>query len=151
MAKIMKKLLTSLVAVLLLSSLAASAAEREWLTDYSTALAKAKAEKKMLLMDFTGSDWCVWCIKLQKEVFSKKEFKEYAKSNLVLLEVDFPQHKKLAKAQEQANEALQEKYKIEGFPTIIVLDGEGKNLGQLGYSEGGPKPFIAELEKLKKK
>jgi thioredoxin-related protein len=146
----MKTLLTSLLATLLFCCVTAHAAEREWLTNYSAALAKAKAEKKMLLMDFTGSDWCVWCIKLHKEVFSQKEFKSYAKDNLVLLEVDFPQKKKISKAQAEANAQLSEKYKIEGYPTIVVLDGDGKNLGQLGYMAGGPKAFLAELGKLKK-
>ena len=102
------------------------------------------------MLDFTGSDWCGWCIKLNKEVFSKPEFSEYAKKNLVLVEVDFPRHKELSAEQKKANEALQEKYKIEGYPTIIVLDGEGKKVGQLGYMNS-PKAFTARLEELKKK
>ena len=144
----MKKTLIAVVAALALYS--ASAGEREWLTDLPKAQAQAKKENKLVLLDFTGSDWCGWCIKLKEEVFDLKEFKEYAAKNLVLVEVDFPRKKELAAEQKKANEALQEKYEIEGFPTIIVLDGEGKKVGNLGYMKGGPKAFIAKLEKLKK-
>jgi len=145
----MKKCAAVLVAWV--SLLQVMAAEATWLTDFAAAKSKAKAEKKLLLMDFTGSDWCSWCIKLQKEVFSKKDFIEYANKNLVLLDVDFPQKKKQSTSQKRANESLQEQFKIEGFPTIVVLNSEGKRVGDLGYQEGGPQPFIAELEKLKKK
>ena len=126
-----------------------SAGELEWMTDLSKAQAKAKAENKLVLLDFTGSDWCGWCIKLNKDVFSKKEFEEYAKKNLVLVEVDFPRAKKLSAEQKKANDALAKKYNIEGYPTIIVLNKEGTKVGQLGYTST-PKPFIDELEKFKK-
>jgi protein disulfide-isomerase len=145
----MKKIAISLVATLICWQV--SAAELEWMTDLPKAQAKAKEEKKMVMMDFTGSDWCGWCIKLDKEVFSTPEFAEYAKKNLVLVEVDFPNKKKQSAELKKANDALQKKYKIEGYPTIIVLNGEGKNIGELGYMKGGPKAFTAELEKLRKK
>jgi thioredoxin-related protein len=130
---------------------AAAFAAAGWDDDYEKALAKAKSEKKLVLLDFTGSDWCGWCMKLDKEVFSKKEFKDYAKDNLVLVEVDFPQAKKLPKKTVEQNEKLKTEHSIRGFPTIIVLDSEGKKVGQLGYMEGGPAPFIAKLDELKKK
>ena len=126
------------------------AAELPWMTDLPKAQAEAKAEKKLVMLDFTGSDWCGWCIRLHKEVFSTPEFAEYAKKNLVLVEVDFPRKKQQSAALKKANESLGAKYSIEGYPTIIVLNGEGKKVGQLGYMKGGPKAFIAELEKLKK-
>jgi thioredoxin-related protein len=145
----MKKLVLGTIAALALIS--ATAAESvNWLTDLPKAQAAAKAEKKLVLLDFTGSDWCGWCIKLNKEVFSQPEFAEYAKKNLVCVEVDFPSKKKLSAEQKQANDALAKKYKIEGYPTIVVLDGDGKKVGELGYMKGGPKAFIAELDKLKK-
>jgi thioredoxin-related protein len=145
----MKKLVLGTIAALALIS--ATAAESvNWLTDLPKAQAAAKAEKKLVLLDFTGSDWCGWCIKLNKEVFSQPEFAEYAKKNLVCVEVDFPSKKKLSAEQQQANDALAKKYKIEGYPTIVVLDSEGKKVGELGYMKGGPKAFIAELDKLKK-
>src|SRR6266436_3885065 len=130
--------------------LQAGAAELDWQTDLSKAQAQAKKENKLVMLDFTGSDWCGWCIKLNAEVFSKPEFEEYAKKNLVLVEVDFPRKKKLSEEQKKANNALQAKYKIEGYPTIIVLDGEGKQVGQTGYKPS-PKQFIEDLEKMKKK
>ncbi len=145
----MKKIIVCLLASW--AAVQSFAAEGEWLTDLPKAQAQAKAEKKMVLMDFTGSDWCGWCIKLNKEVFSQPAFTEYAKKNLVLVEVDFPTKKKQSAELKKANEALQKKYDIEGYPTIIVLNSEGAKIGQLGYEPGGPKAFIAELEKLKKK
>lgn len=133
------------------AALQLSAAEGQWQTDLPKAQAQAKAEKKLVMLDFTGSDWCGWCIRLDKEVFSQKEFIDYAKANLVLVEVDFPNKKKQADELKKANNALQKKYGIEGYPTIIVLDGDGKKIGQLGYQKGGPKAFIESLEKIKKK
>lgn len=146
----MKKIAFGFLTAVLLS-MQAGAAEAQWMTDLPKAQARAKAENKLVLMDFTGSDWCGWCIKLNKEVFSKPEFAEYAEKNLVLVEVDFPNQKKQSDELKAANEKLQEKYKVQGYPTIIVLNGDGKKVGELGYQPGGPKAFIAELEKLKKK
>lgn len=145
----MKKLLLGTIAALAVIS--ATAAESvTWLTDLPKAQAQAKAEKKLVMLDFTGSDWCGWCIKLNNEVFSKPEFAEYAAKNLVAVEVDFPNKKKLSAEQIKANDALAKKYDIKGYPTIIVLNSEGKKVGELGYMKGGPKAFIAELDKLKK-
>jgi len=149
----MKTFLTQLsgsLAILALTSTAALAASG-WDDDYAKAVAQAKTEKKMVLLDFTGSDWCGWCIKLDKEVFSKPEFKSYAKDNLVLVEVDFPQGKRQTKKLKEQNEKLKQEHGIKGYPTIIVLNSEGKKVGQLGYMEGGPKAFNAKLDELKGK
>ena len=129
-----------------------SAADVNWMTDFTAAQKKAKDEKKLVLMDFTGSDWCGWCIKLNKEVFTTKEFTDYAKDNLVMVEVDFPRRKQLSDDQKKANEKLQSKYGAEGFPTIVVLNSEGKQVWkQVGYMQGGPKAWIAKLDEVKKK
>jgi thioredoxin-related protein len=144
----MKKFGIGLLTCLVL--LQAGAAETAWLTDLPTAQAKAKAENKLVFLDFTGSDWCGWCIKFNKETLNTPEFKDYAAKNLVLVEVDFPSRKKQSAEQKAANEALQKKYNIEGYPTFIVLNKDGTKLAELGYQAGGPKPFIARLEKLKK-
>ncbi|HSI12308.1 MAG TPA: thioredoxin family protein [Chthoniobacter sp.] len=148
----MKKLFTQILSVCAVLTLGASAAfaAEGWGENYTKAKAQAKAENKLLLLDFTGSDWCGWCIKLNKEVFSQQEFKDYAAKNLVLMEVDFPQTKPQAAPIKQQNAKLQAQYKIEGYPTIIVLNSHGKQVGQLGYQPGGPSAFIAELDKLKK-
>jgi thioredoxin-related protein len=129
---------------------ASASAKTGWLTNYAQAQEEAKAQNKLLLMDFTGSDWCGWCIMLDKEIFSKPEFKEYASKNLVLLELDFPRRKELSKETMEQNQRLAIKHQIQGFPTIVVLDGSGKELAQLGYMKGGPTAFIAQLEKLRK-
>lgn len=149
----MKTFLTRILsacAVLAVGSTAVFAAAG-WDDNYDKAIAQAKAEKKLVVLDFTGSDWCGWCIKLDKEVFSKPEFKEYAKANLVLVEVDFPNSKPQSKKLKEQNQKLQKEHGIQGYPTIIVLNSEGKKVGQLGYQEGGPAPFIAKLDALKGK
>ena len=143
-----KQFVAAFVALAASTALAASG----WSDDYAKALEQAKKENKKVLLDFTGSDWCGWCIKLDKDVFSKTEFKEYAKQNLVLVEVDFPQGKRLPKKTQEQNEKLKNEFKVEGFPTLVLLDPEGKKLGEVvGYVEGGPKGFIAKLEELAKK
>jgi protein disulfide-isomerase len=149
MKSFFSQLAASSLALALVSSTVFAAAG--WSDDYEKGIAQAKAEKKLLVLDFTGSDWCGWCMKLDKEVFSKKEFKDYAKDNLVLVEVDFPQSKPQSKKLKEQNEKLQAKYGIEGYPTIVVLNGEGKKVGQLGYQEGGPSAFTAKLDTLKEK
>ena len=126
------------------------AAKPGWLTNYEQAQKEAQAKNRLLLMDFTGSDWCGWCIMLDKEVFSKPEFKEYASKNLVLLELDFPRAKKISPETLKQNEQLMMKFGIQGFPTVVVFDSKGKPLGALGYQAGGPQPFIEILERLRK-
>jgi protein disulfide-isomerase len=121
-----------------------------WFTDAQAAQAKAKAENKLVLLDFTGSDWCAWCKRLKKSVFDKPEFAEFARSNLVLVEVDFPRNKTLPQDQQEANARLDKTYGIESYPTIILLDPDGKQVGRMGFVFGGPSAFIAKLEKFTK-
>ena len=127
-----------------------AAAESAWLTDPAVALAQAKAEGKTLLMDFTGSDWCVWCQRLDSEVFAKPEFAAYAKEKLVLLKLDFPRSVPQSAEIKARNRKLLEQYGVEGFPTIIVLDSGGSKIGELGYLPGGPSAWLAELKKITK-
>jgi protein disulfide-isomerase len=128
-------------------SVADAAAEEGWIVSYKEALAKAKKEKKVILADFTGSDWCGWCIKLKDEVFSKPEFKEWAAKNVVLLELDFPKKKKQSAELKKQNQELAEQFGIQGYPTILFIDAKGKKLGELGYQEGGPAAWIPLAEK----
>jgi thiol:disulfide interchange protein len=130
---------------------AEASAHEGWLTNFDEALAKAKAENKLVLADFTGSDWCPPCMALAKEIFATDEFKKYAADNLVLLELDFPRRKPQSGALKKANEALSEKFNIEGFPTVIVFNGEGKELKRdVGFGGESPAEYIAKLEALKK-
>lgn len=115
-----------------------------WGDDFEAAKTLAAKDKKPILLDFTGSDWCGWCIKLDKEVFSKKEFKDYAKSDLVLVTVDFPHEKYQSKKLKEQNETLGKKYGVDGYPTIVLVDAEGKVLGKTGYQEGGPVKYVEQ-------
>ena len=123
------------------------AQESSWLTDFEAAKATAKKENKTILVDFTGSDWCGWCIKLKEEVFSKQEFEDWAKQNVVLLELDFPRKTEIAAELKEQNQMLAKKYGVRGYPTILFLDAEGEVLGKSGYLKGGPGPWIAAAEK----
>ena len=145
----MKKLIIVVVAGCVW--LQSHAAELNWGTDLTKAMAQAKAEKKMVLLDFTGSDWCGWCIKFDKETLSTDKFAAYAKTHLVLVMLDFPNHKPQSAELKAANAALQKKYEVEGFPTFVLLNADGKEIGrQRGYLAGGPDAFIAKLEKFNK-
>lgn len=132
------------------STQATAQTESNWLTKLDQAQARARSEQKILLIDFTGSDWCPPCLMLHRQVFSQAEFLDYAAKHLVLLEVDFPRTKEQSPEQKEANEKLAEHFGIVGFPTIILLDGSGKKIGELGYMRGGPSAFIREIEKLRK-
>jgi len=140
-----------IIALLLIGVAGAGAQEGNWLTDISQAMAQAKSSNKNVLLDFTGSDWCPWCIKMDKEVLDTKQFKDYADKNLVLMLVDFPQNKQLPQKVQDQNNDLQKKYGADGFPTFILVDKDGNVLGQqVGYLEGGPDAFIAKLGTMKK-
>jgi len=146
----MKKILIGLVACWALTQV--KAAELNWLTDLPKAEAKAKAENKMVFMDFTGSDWCGWCKKFDAEVFNTKAFQDYAAKNLVLVQLDYPRKKPQSSELKKANARLKSQYGIQGFPTLVVLNKDGKEIGrQVGYTPGGPSAFIAKLEKFKSK
>lgn len=120
----------------------------EWLTDFDAAKAEARAQNKTLLIDFTGSDWCPPCIALEKIVFSQPGFAEYAAKNLVLLEVDFPRRKEQTAAQKEANQKLAGQFGVEGFPTVILLDPNGKVVGKLGYYQDTTlQSFLTEIDK----
>jgi len=109
------------------------AAAPKWTENYAAALAQAKKEKKMLLLDFTGSDWCGYCIKLHDAVFSKPEFAKWS-TRFVLVELDYPHKKQLSAEIKKQNSELKTKYKIQGFPTIIILDADEKKLAEaVGY------------------
>jgi thioredoxin-related protein len=126
-------------------------AESGWETDLKKAQEQAKSGNKLVFLNFTGSDWCGWCIRLDKDIFSKPAFKEYANKNLVLTEIDFPRRKSQSPDLKKQNQELAEQFQIQGFPTIIVLNGSGRKVWRYdGYFPEGPEAFIAELEKARK-
>lgn len=147
----MKTFLLPLTAVfaMVLSQTAFAADEKsEWATNYDEALAAAKSSGKPILADFTGSDWCGWCIKLQEETFSKEAFADYAKENLVLLELDYPNAKEQSDEVRKQNEELKNKFEVRGFPTLVLINGDGKEIArQVGYLPGGPDAMIAWIKK----
>lgn len=138
----MKKLILTL---LLLASVTARA-ELTWLTDLDEAKKVATKENKKLLVDFTGSDWCGYCIKLHKEVFDTPEFEKFAK-DYVLVELDFPRRKEQPAAEKAKNQAAQKKYGVNGFPTVIIMNTSGKVLNRAeGYSpDSGPSAYLPQL------
>jgi len=126
----------------------ASVAAPGWLTSYDEAVKQSKKTGKPILADFTGSDWCTFCIRLHKEVFEKPEFKAWAAKNVILLSLDFPQdQKRITPALKKQNDALAKKYKVSAFPTVLFLDANGKKLGEYGYDKGGPSVWIPKAEK----
>jgi thioredoxin-related protein len=122
-----------------------------WTSDYAGAKKQAAESNKDLLIDFTGSDWCGWCIKLNDEVFKKEPFKEGVKDSFVLVELDFPKDEsKLTDAIKSQNKDLKEKYAVEGFPSIILTDADGRPYASTGYEEGGPEKYVEHLNELRK-
>lgn len=119
-----------------------------WVTNFEEAKASAKAQKKDLFVDFTGSDWCGWCIKLNEEVFQHAEFFATAAEKFVFVELDFPQQKELSEELKKQNAELQERFSIQGFPTILLLDAEGRPYAQTGYQEGGPEKYLEHVTEL---
>lgn len=125
----------------------------KWLTSYKKAVGEARKTSRPILADFTGSDWCGWCKKLKKEVFGKREFKRWARNNVVLLEVDFPKRKYQTQELKRQNRKLKSKYRsyVKGYPTILFLDADGEVLGKMGYIRGGPNPWIGEANAILRK
>ena len=116
-----------------------------WQTNFEASKAKAKAESKLLLVDFTGSDWCGWCIKLKSEVFDTTEFQTEAPKKFVLVELDFPRQKELPDELKTQNEQLAQQYMVRGFPSILLMDAEGQVIARTGYRPDGPEEYLKHL------
>ncbi len=127
-----------------------SAAGEGWTSDFEAAKKQAAKSGQDLLIDFTGSDWCGWCIKLNKEVFQHDPFKEGVKDKFVLVELDFPQDKtKVSEEVAEQNAELQQEYSVQGFPTILLTDAEGRPYAKTGYQPGGPEKYVEHLDDLR--
>jgi thioredoxin-related protein len=128
------------------------ASDLDWSTDFTRTLAQARAGGKVVLLDFTGSDWCPWCIKFDREVLQTDQFATYARNKLELVLVDFPHTRPQDNALKEANQALANQYHVSGFPTFVLVNDAGEELGrQVGYAAGGPGAFIAVLEKFNRR
>jgi protein disulfide-isomerase len=148
--KIYRFFLFAVAASVFISESVASA-DSGWLTDYKKAQQEAKASNKFLLLDFTGSDWCGWCKKFDREILLQPQFKDFARDNLVVVELDFPRAKPQSPELRKQNRELAQQYDIVGFPTIVVLSADGQKLWRYdGYFPDGPDAFIAQLQKLRK-
>lgn len=145
----MKKIIFTLFAIFAVMSVFAQ--NITWMDNYDEAL-KLSAKKKIpVLVNFTGSDWCYWCKKLDKEVFTQKTFINYANKNLIMLKIDFPKDIKQSDEVKKINKELAKKYNIEGFPTIVLLDSKGAEINRTGYQEGGADKYITHIKSLLKK
>jgi len=142
----MKNLIMTVAAVLAAGAFAMPAGFTD---DFDAALKKAATEKKTVLALFTGSDWCIWCKRLEGEVFSKKEFSDEVGKTFVPVFLDFPRDKSLVKeSTAKRNRELAEKYAIRGYPTVLLLNAKGEVLAKTGYQMGGPKKYLAHVKGL---
>ncbi len=147
----MKKFLFFLSITLCSLSFQAQTETQEWHNDMNKAIQKSMETGKPIFLFFTGSDWCGWCIRLQKEVFQTEYFTKWAKENVVLVELDFPRKKQLPEETRKQNQSLQQAFQVQGYPTVHFVtpqlqhDGTVKlnNIGQSGYAAGGPESWCA--------
>jgi thioredoxin-related protein len=133
------------ISLLLLCCTAHLAPAAAWLTDFSAGQAKAKQEGKLMLVLFTGSDWCPHCINLRSKALSTSSFNSYADEKLVLVEVDFPRNKPLSAPQKKANDLLSQRFHISGYPTLILVNGDGEPVARVPAVPDGP-GLVTELQ-----
>jgi thioredoxin-related protein len=117
-----------------------------WENNLEQAIDQAKKENKAVLVNFTGSDWCIWCKRLSSEVFQQEAFKDYADKSLVLVMLDFPRDKQQTPETQNYNRNLAQKYGIQGFPTILIFNNQGKLVAQTGYQPGGPEKYVEHIK-----
>jgi len=139
-----------LLALLLVLAMSPLQASDLWSTDYDASIKKAEAEKRLVLLEFTGSDWCPPCKMQAKEVFDQPEFEKFAEARLVPVKLDFPRRSEQSPELRAANQKLAEKFNVDGFPTLILLDSKGNELArEVGYGGGGVEAFVEWVEKHK--
>lgn len=152
----MRKIFIAVLVVM--GSFAVQAQELKWETDINKAISVSNKTKKPMLLFFTGSDWCGWCIRLQKEVLKTPEFTAWAKKNVVLVELDYPRKTPQSEVIKTQNAGLQEAFGIQGFPTVYFATAKQKNgkpsftgIGSTGYVAGGPPAWLAAADDILKK
>jgi protein disulfide-isomerase len=150
---------TLIIFALLIGSLNLYSQENDgWLLNFDKAAELSMKTSKPILANFTGSDWCGWCIRLKKEVFVTPAFKKWAKENVILLELDYPRRTPQTEEIKKQNRELQQFFKVRGYPTLHMFNigiANGKtqitSLGKMGYLAGGPTPWIANANNYLKK
>jgi thioredoxin-related protein len=148
-----------LLIAFVLGSFTIQAQELKWETDINKAISVSNKTKKPMLLFFTGSDWCGWCIRLQKEVLKTPEFATWATKNVVLVELDYPRSKSQSEQIKKQNNVLQETFEVQGFPTVYFATAKSNNkkevnyskIGSTGYVPGGPKAWLAVADDVLKK
>lgn len=141
-------LLLTLCPSMALKASSSGSGHLSWTTNYQEALQRSKKEGKPVLLFFTGSDWCGWCTRLEREVLHTIEFSETAKDQYIFVEVDFPKRKTIAADLKVQNDQLQSKHGIKSFPTIVLVDGDGNSFAETGYKAGGAYAYAAHLSDL---
>ncbi|MFA5043380.1 MAG: thioredoxin family protein [Kiritimatiellia bacterium] len=147
----MNKYLPLIAIALALTMLAGAHAQdstNTWRTDFNKAKKEASEKKLPILAEFSGCGWCGWCIKLEKEVFDRKEFEAFAKDRVVLFRACFPNEDRPRTDLDAQNEQLLLAYGVEGFPTVLLLDAGGKVIARTGYRPGGAAAYVDYLKKL---
>lgn len=141
-------IITVLLGIITLSGFIA---DELWFTDYKKATEVAKKENKLILLRFSGSDWCGNCIKLDRSLFTDSTFISFAEENIVLLNADFPQRKKnqLPEALQQQNDNLAEKFNKEGaFPKVVIIDSKGNLVGTMQYPLNSVDEYINNIKSI---
>lgn len=154
----MKKLI--LICLLLSGVISVEAQDLKWHTNLEEAVQLSEKSKKPLLLFFTGSDWCGWCIRLQNEVLKTSEFAAWAKDNVILVELDFPRRTAQADALKMQNAQMQQFFAVRGYPTIWFANATSdkatkkisfEQLGKTGYVAGGPSAWLQGANQILKK
>ena len=148
----MKRVLTILMICVAVACFAeekkAADEKAAWSADFAAGLEKAAKTHKPIFALFTGSDWCIWCKRLEGEVLSQDEFLKYAGRKLILFKADFPNKIPQLDELKRQNQNLAKKYGIHGYPTVLLLDKKGEVIGKTGYKDGGPEKYVKHVKAL---
>lgn len=147
----MKLRIITTLTLLVLLALPVMADNIPWVDRIDTALEKAKKEKKPVFLLFTGSDWCIWCKRLEGEVISKEAFQNWAPKHMVMAKLDLTMRTELPEERQKYISEKMKEYGARGFPTVLILDSAGEVVGKTGYQKGGPEAYIKHLQELVKK
>ena len=131
-----------------ISTEVAEAGGSGWTTSVKEAVIASKKTGRPIVADFTGSDWCGWCVRLNREVFDQGDFKKWAQRNVILLELDYPKRKEQSASLKRQNQLMRQRYRVSGYPTILILGADGKLLQKTGYKAGGPKVWVGNIKEV---